>query len=79
MATQSVRISTMLHEAEVTTTEVQESVVQAMGYVAYSRGTTNYPIAAQSTSQALAKATQLLDQLRELRSALDSAPPIESY
>ena len=71
MAETRTPISTMFAQIEATTVEVQEKVVEAMGYVAYSRGPQNYPIAAETAYQAATKAVALVRQLRTLRAALD--------
>jgi hypothetical protein len=47
-----------------------------MGYLAYSRGPTNYPIAADTADHAVLKGIELLEQLRELRSVLREVKPI---
>jgi hypothetical protein len=70
MATQTSRISVIFAKVQETTNEVQETVAQAMNYWAESRGTDNYPIAAEATEQALVKTVVLFEQLRALRSAL---------
>jgi hypothetical protein len=64
------RISTIFAQIEATASEVQETVVQSMGYLAYSRGLANYPIAADTADHAVLKGIELLEQLRDLRSAL---------
>jgi hypothetical protein len=75
MAAQTARISTMFAQIEATQNEVQESVVQAMGYLAYSRGPTNYPYAARSADEALNKAIVLTEEIRALRTALGKVNP----
>jgi hypothetical protein len=75
LASQTARISTIFAQVEATTTEVQEKVVEAMGYLAYSKGPSNYPIAAETADQAVMKAVALLEQLRTLRSALSEVKP----
>ncbi len=77
MALQPTRISTIFAQINETSIEVQESVTTAMGLVAYSHGASNYPMAAETTNQALEKTFDLLEQLRALRSALGKAKPIE--
>ena len=64
------RINTIFALIEATTREVQETVVQSMGYLAYCRGQANYPIAADTADHAVLKGIELLEQLRDLRSAL---------
>lgn len=64
------RISTIFALIEATTREVQETVVQSMGYLACSRGLTNYPYAADTADHAVLKGIELLEQLRDLRSTL---------
>jgi hypothetical protein len=73
MATQTSRISIIFAKVQETTNEVQEIVAQAMSYWAESKGTDNYPIAAETTEQALVKTVALFEQLRALRSALGKA------
>jgi hypothetical protein len=62
--------STIFALIEATTREVQETVVQSMGYLACSRGLTNYPYAADTADHAVLKGIELLEQLRDLRSTL---------
>ncbi len=78
MASQPTRISSIFAQIQTTSEEVQEAVVQAMGFLAYSRGQENYPIAAQTTTEALEKALDLLEQLRALRSALSNAKRLDT-
>lgn len=78
MAHPSTRISTIFAQVQTTSQEVQEAVIQAMGSIAYNRGTAGYPVAAENTTAALAKAVKLLEQLRALHSALSNVKCVDA-
>ena len=77
MASHTARIGIILAQVQKTANEVQEALVLAKGYLADSNGTSNYPIAAETTEQALMKTVALFEQLRALRSALGKVKPTE--
>jgi|HubBroStandDraft_6_1064221.scaffolds.fasta_scaffold920903_1 hypothetical protein len=70
MANQIARIGIIFNQVETTTNEIQDTVVRAMGRFAYSQELKDHTGAAETADQAVAKAIALLEQLRELRSAL---------
>jgi hypothetical protein len=76
MANQIARIGIIFTQVEATTNEIQDAVVQAMGHFAYSRELNDYRGAADRADKAVTKAIALLEQLRELRSALREVNPI---
>jgi hypothetical protein len=78
MTRQLTRISAIFAQVQTTSQEVQEAVIQAIGSIAYNRGTAGYPVAAENTTQALEKALKLLEQLRALHCALSNVKRVDA-
>lgn len=76
MANQTARIGIIFTQVEATTNEIQDAVVRAMGHFAYRQELNDYASATATADQAVLKAIALLEQLRELRSALREVKPI---
>jgi hypothetical protein len=70
MPTDTALIGAIFEKVQATSNEVQQTVTEAMGYLAYGKGPWKHSIAVETTDRALKRTTLLLRQIRALRSAL---------